>query len=83
MWQNSTKLYHSKLAFVSLVAIFVYINRFNVAFLEQLNVTQQGISFYQKVVYIAADGRSLRQKSIPQQARIYVLNCLVPSIPNF
>ena len=65
MWQNdnSTKPYHSTLAFASLVA---HVNRFNVAFLEQLNVAQQGISFYLKVVYIPADGRSLRQKLICQ-----------------
>ena len=49
-------------------AVFVHINRFNVAFLEQLNVTQQGISFHQKVVFIATDGRSLCQKLIPQRA---------------
>ena len=66
--KNFTKLYHSTLTFVSLVAperaLFVHINRFNAAFLEQLNVTWQGISFHHKVVYSVADGRSLRQKSI-------------------
>lgn len=35
-------------------------NWFKVVFLEQLNVTQQGISFCHKVVHSVADGRSLR-----------------------
>ena len=43
-----TKLFHSTLAFASLVApkrdAFVHINWFNIAFLEKLNVTRQGIS---------------------------------------
>ena len=39
-----------------------------VPFLELLNVTQQGISFHQKNVYIATNGTSLWQKSIPQRA---------------
>ena len=61
--KNSTWLHHSTFAFASLVApvakraVFVHINRLNVAFLEQLNVTRQRSFFHQKVVYIAAVGR--------------------------
>ena len=72
MIRTPQKLYHSTLALGSLVApktaVFVHINRINDVFLELLNVTQQGISFHQKVVYSAVDGHSLQQKSIPQRA---------------
>ena len=53
-----TSLYHSMLAFVSLVApkraVFVHNNQFNVAFLEQRHATRKGISFHHKIAYSVA-----------------------------
>ena len=56
--------YALTITFASLVVPKRAFNWFNIAFLERVNVTQQGISILHNVVYSVNNGCSLLQKSI-------------------